>query len=163
MDTTKLRISRKLWEKLYSELGSRGKGETESGAFLLGSERSNEITDVLYYDDLEPGCLDTGGIHLTNRAFIRLSDYCYEKALSVKADIHTHPGRITSQSFIDEENPMIKVKGHIGIIVPFFALPPKCDFKKLGIHEYLGNGFQWRSFKYRDDVFLITENHDYAR
>ncbi|MEP2670493.1 MAG: hypothetical protein ABJH04_15935 [Cyclobacteriaceae bacterium] len=163
MDTVKIRITKELWGKLYSELRDRGNGETESGAFLLGNESSNEIIDVLYYDDLEPGCLDSGAIHLTNRTFIRLTNYCHENSLSVKADIHTHPGRFTSQSFIDEENPMIKVKGHIGIIVPFFALPSNCDFKKLGIHEFLGNGFRWKSYKYSDRVFVVEEDYEYAR
>lgn len=157
MDMPKLIIEMSFWDELYEQLGRRGNDETESGAFLLGKEGTPDITDVLYYDDLEPGCLDSGGVHITNRAFIRLSDYCLDKALVVKADIHTHPGRLTGQSFIDRENPMIKVKGHIGLIVPFFAWPRKCDMNLLGIHEFLGQGFKWKSYKYSDGLLVIKQ------
>jgi hypothetical protein len=42
---------------MYKELGRRGNGETESGAFLLGKAVHPAVETVLYYDDLEPGCL----------------------------------------------------------------------------------------------------------
>ena len=151
-------IKESFWNQVYIELGKRGQGETESGAFLLAKEDSNEIVDVLYYDDLEPGCLDSGAIHLTNKAFIRLADYCVEKRLTVVADIHTHPGGITMQSRIDKENPMIKIRGHIGIILPYFARKPECGLERIGLHEFLGNGFRWRSYKYSEGILTISDN-----
>lgn len=152
---TKIFCKRPFWDTLYSELGRRGNNKTESGAFLLGSENSAEITACLYYDDLEPGCLDAGYVHITSKAFIQLWDYCHEHQLHVKADIHTHPGFSTAQSSIDLENPMIKVPGHFGLIVPHFAIPPVCDLDNLGVHEFLGKGFKWKRWKYADNIFQI--------
>ena len=48
---------------MIAELGRRGNGRRESGAFLLcdraGDQRT--VTRVVYLDDLDPDCL-TGGI-----------------------------------------------------------------------------------------------------
>ncbi|MBS1682166.1 MAG: hypothetical protein JST48_10665 [Bacteroidetes bacterium] len=151
----KIILKKSLWEALYAELGKRGKGETESGAFLLSAENSMEIVEFVCYDDLEPGCLDSGGIHLTAKGFIKLWDYCFENKLEVRADIHTHPGRSTRQSYIDKDNPMIKIKGHIGIIVPHLALPPQCEMNALGIHEFMGNGFVWKEWKFGDGIIKV--------
>jgi hypothetical protein len=151
----KLILERDLWNSLYQELCRRGHGKTESGAFLLSRQESCEIIDILYYDDLEPGCLDKGYVHLTSKAFKKVWDYCSEKNLKVRADIHTHPGSVTSQSTIDKENPMIKIKGHIGLIVPDYAQRPKMDFGDLGIHEFLGNGFNWKRWGFSSGVLSI--------
>jgi hypothetical protein len=152
----KLQITQSLWNELYCQLEIRGKGQTESGAFLLGKQGQPLVEEVLYYDDLEPGCLDSGAIHITFKAFIALSDYCILKAYEVKADIHTHPWNITRQSDIDEENPMIKIKGHLALIVPYLALPERCDMNNLGIHEFQGNGFNWKSYQFKDRVVEIV-------
>lgn len=151
----KLIWKKDFWGQLYRQLRVRGKGETESGAFLLGQNGSKQVTDILYYDDLEDGCLDSGAIHLTYRAFMRLTDYCQKKQLTVKADIHTHPAGITSQSKIDRENPLIKIKGHMALIVPHYAIPAKCDMNNLGIYEFLGNGYHWKTYHFREGVIKV--------
>jgi hypothetical protein len=146
----KLVMTEAFWDELYIQLRLRGNGETESGAFLLSKEGSNEIVAALYYDELEPGSLDTGGVHLTQRAFIRLSDYCVDNGLVVRADVHTHPYGSVRQSGIDEENPMVKIKGHVALIVPHFAQPTVCDFNSLGTYEYQGNRFRWTSHHFTE-------------
>jgi proteasome lid subunit RPN8/RPN11 len=151
----KLTIKKDFWDNLYNELGRRGNGETESGAFLLSRKGACEIIDCLYYDDIEPGSLDKGYVHLTSLGFRKVWDYCREKDLMVNADIHTHPGSITNQSTIDKENPMIKIAGHIALILPNFAQRPDIDFKEIGIHEFLGNGFNWKRWDFSSGVFSI--------
>lgn len=155
--SARISMSKKVWGELYTQLRNRGMGIRESGAFLLGQDDSTEITDVLYYDSLEPNALNSGAIHITAKAFIALADYCLTHHLTVKADIHTHPGKITRQSGIDETNPMIKIKGHIALIVPSYAMPKKCNLKLLGIHEFLGDGYNWRSYQYKDGIVKIMK------
>lgn len=153
----KITLSKKVWNELYVQLRNRGMKVRESGAFLLGREDCEAVTDLLYYDDLEPHALDSGAIHITAKAFIALADYCLANQLTVKADIHTHPGRITRQSSIDEANPMIKIKGHLALIVPLYAMPRRCNLKLLGIFEFLGNGYNWRSYQYKDGIVKILK------
>ncbi len=60
-----LDISPLKWFTLLSELKKRGKRKRESGAFLLGKLNSTKITDIAYYDDLDPNALDLGYIKFT--------------------------------------------------------------------------------------------------
>ena len=90
----KLILQLRLWNNLYKELGRRGNGKTESGAFLLSNKESCEISDCLYYDDIEPGCLDKGYVHLTSFGFKKVWEYCIENDLTVRADVHTHPPQL---------------------------------------------------------------------
>jgi proteasome lid subunit RPN8/RPN11 len=153
----KLIMKQCLWDEVYNQLKARGKGETESGAFLLGPTGDAHITAVAYYDDLEAGCLDSGSVHLTFLAFMGLTDICRVKQLTVKADVHTHPSSIIRLSGVDRKNPLIKIKGHIALIVPYYALPPVCDLDMLGIHEFLGGGFNWKTHEYNDGILKIVE------
>ena len=102
-----LRLKREQWRNLIEELGRRGEGRRESGAFLLAprSEKSF-VTRIEYYDDLDPRCL-TGNIHFHGLAFSKLWDICESDGLAVAADVHTHPGASVHQSIIDVENPMV--------------------------------------------------------
>lgn len=127
-----------LWAALLAELARRGNGEHESGAFLLGVERN--ISQVVYYDDLAPGCLDAGVVVFPGAGYTPLWDHCSASGQRVVADIHTHP-RGPQQSSLDRRNPMIAKRGHLALIVPDFALRP-VPISGLGIYEYLGN-HQW--------------------
>ena len=153
--TAKISFDKKFWDEMYKQLRLRGQGVRESGAFLLGPEENNSITQALYYDDLEPESLDTGAIHITYKSFIALADYCLLNKLTVKADTHTHPGIVTQQSDIDMENPMIKIAGHMALIIPSFALPKKCNLNMLGIHEFIGGGYNWRSYHFKQGIIKI--------
>lgn len=131
-----------MWQELIVELGRRGEGRRESGAFLLAARepRSTRVTDIVYFDDLDPECL-VGAIHLHQRAFSKLWELCAARSLRVIADVHTHPGGGVGQSSIDRENPMIAMRGHVGVIVPNFAqgvIAPK----DVGVHLYLARGWQ---------------------
>jgi proteasome lid subunit RPN8/RPN11 len=139
-------VDGRLWDELIAELAERGRGERESGAFLLGQRHANgrarRILGAVYYDELDERSL-TGGISFDGAAYGRLWDACAEKGLGVVADVHTHPGPWVAQSSIDRAHPMIAQAGHIALIVPDFARRPAVA-RKVGVHEYLGDG-RWRS------------------
>lgn len=145
-----------LWRRLLSELRVRGKGRHESGAFLLGRRAGGKarIVDFVPYDDLDPNCLESGIVQFNGTYFGRLWEICRERALTVVADVHTHPGG-PSQSPSDRTNPMIAQAGHVAFIVPNFGRgSPKR--KAIGIYRYRGN-HEWDVVPpERRHVFLHT-------
>jgi proteasome lid subunit RPN8/RPN11 len=133
-----LSLKHETWRAMLAELEARGNGRRESGAFLLAKRepRSTVVSDIVYFDDLDPDCL-VGAIHLHQKAFGKLWDMCAARSLRVIADVHTHPGSGVGQSKIDREQPMVAMRGHVGIIVPNFAqgaITPS----DVGVHVYLG-------------------------
>ena len=58
----RLSCPRELWYAGLRELKSRGGGRRESGAFLLGKNYDGirRVCRFVYYDDLDPHCLDQG-------------------------------------------------------------------------------------------------------
>ena len=128
----------KLWEHILGQLYRRGERCHEAGVFLLGIEgpRRLEVTDCVFYDELEPTAYDTGVCVLSGHAFAKLWTHCRERKLTVVADVHTHPG-VAKQSDSDRTNPMIASPGHVAIIVPNYAIPP-VKSSGLGIYEYRG-------------------------
>ena len=138
----RLSCPRNLWVGGLAELRRRGAGRRESGAFLLGTraERLRRIQRFVYYDDLDPHCLDRGYVVFDGAGYGPLWDLCRKTGLEVVADVHTHPGA-PFQSGADRMHPMVAVKGHIALIVPDFA---KRVFQphELGIYEYEG-GHRW--------------------
>jgi hypothetical protein len=140
-----LQISRVLWKKLILDLRKRGQNKRESGAFLMVKSGENKIVDYLCYDDLDPGCLNTGMIVFNGIGYRELWDYCLTHGFVVAADIHTHPGQKTRQSGLDKAHPMILQKGHVALIVPRYARRNARSFKEVGAYEYLGD-YQWNSY-----------------
>jgi Malate/L-lactate dehydrogenase len=67
------------------------------------SAGARTVTAVAFYDDLDAYCL-TGGISFASSGFTELWRICRTMALTVVADIHTHPGRWVMQSEIDATN-----------------------------------------------------------
>ena len=130
---------RALWNRVLAELDIRGARRHEAGAFFLGMQRGRrrEVTDVIYYDDLDPQAYSTGVCVLHAPAFAALWAICRERKLTVVGDVHTHPGR-ASQSKSDRTNPMVARAGHVAIIVPKYAVAP-VDCGQLGIFEYQGS------------------------
>lgn len=141
----RLSVPSRLWNTGLVELGHRGKGHHESGAFMLGHTRGDRRTmcRFVYYDDLEPHCLDTGVVVFDGSGYGPLWQLCRSTGLSVVADIHTHPG-VARQSPDDRAHPMVAQPGHIAIIVPRFATLP-VRIEELGIYAYEGN-HRWRSY-----------------
>jgi hypothetical protein len=138
-----LRIRPRLWRTIVVDLGQRGHGTRESGAFLLAQPAARTtIVDWVAYDDLDPGCL-TGGISFAGEGIGRLSDHCAATGLVVAGDVHTHPGSFVAQSHIDRDNPMIAKKGHVALILPDYAQTSPLP-TEIGIHRYLG-GRHWDS------------------
>jgi len=139
----RLACSVRVWRQLLSELRRRGRGQSESGAFLLGDVTGDRrrISRVVYYDDLDPHSLDTGIVVFDGRGYGPLWTICRESELTVVADVHTHGG-VAYQSASDRCNPMIATAGHVAIIVPSFA-QDNCQFSDLGIYEYEG-AHRWR-------------------
>ncbi len=137
-----LSCPRKLWWSLLAELDRRGERRHEAGAFLLGFQRGKrrEVTDVVFYDELDPHAYASGVCILHAPAFARLWALCRERDLTVVGDVHTHPG-VAFQSESDRTNPMVARDGHVAIIVPDFAVAP-VDPRQLGVFEYRGD-HQW--------------------
>ena len=132
------------WFRLIRCLRQRGKGQGESGAFLLGKRRGSvaSVTDFIPYDDLDPHVLDTGIIRLEGESLGRLWEICSDRGIEVLADVHTHP-RGSGQSLSDQENPMIATRGHVALIVPNFARSA-FDLKGVGHYRYCGSK-KWES------------------
>lgn len=141
-----IRIPIWLWHRLIVQLRRRGRGQSESGAFLLGSQKpsSDRVTTFVCYDDLDPDSYDSGAIVFHAVGHAVLWEHCRNKSLRVLADVHTHPGRNVRQSHTDQRNPMIPLQGHTAVIIPSFADTPWWTLDAVGIYEYLGD-FQWRS------------------
>lgn len=156
MQTTNLSISKKLWRSLIKALKTRGKGISESGAFLLGSFNDKRITDFICYDDLDPLCLESGIIVFDGDGYLPLWQICKERRLQVLADIHTHPGSWTGQSGADKKHPMIAQAGHIALIIPHLATKRGELLKNVGIHEYLGDK-KWKNWETDSGKFILTK------
>lgn len=133
-----LRFKRRQWRNLIKELGGRGEGRREAGAFLLAPrDDMGRVSRIEYFDDLDPHCLK-GHIHFHGPAFSRLWDICENEGLVVAADVHTHPGSSVHQSTIDVENPMVARAGHIALIVPHLAARVVRP-RQVGVHQYTGD------------------------
>ncbi len=138
-----------LWRDGLAEFRRRGRGERESGAFLLGrlakarGRERRHVTRFAYYDDLDPHCLDTGIVVFDGVGYGPLWALCRETGLTVVADVHTHPG-MARQSDADRRHPMIAKAGHVAVIVPDFAHgDPRGE--RLGVYEYDG-AHRWRDY-----------------
>jgi hypothetical protein len=139
MKTECLQMSVFLWFRLIRQLRRRGRGERESGAFLLCRQRSRRITKFICYDDLDPTVLDSGIIVFHGAGFVPLWEFCLREQMSVVADIHTHGDEWTGQSGADQTHPMIGQKGHVSLIAPYFAQRNLLSLQGVGIYEYAGN------------------------
>jgi len=139
-----LRIQETKWQALLGELHRRTRGVHESGAFLLGyvADGSRSVEHIIYYDDLDPQAYRTGVVVMHGASFGSLWEFCRSRELSVVADIHVHP-KGAWQSIADRDNPMIAQRGHLALIVPYFAHPP-VRFETLGFFEYHGS-HRWRA------------------
>lgn len=127
------------WRDIVQHLDERGARRHEAGAFLLGTiadDGRRAVTDVVYYDELDPAAYDSGVCILHGDSFAKLWAICRERGFSVVADVHTHPGS-GGQSFSDKTNPMVARTGHIALIVPDFARWPIAR-DRMGIYEYCG-------------------------
>lgn len=139
----KLICERKVWERGVLELRRRTGGKKESGAFLLGKKTAGirKIEQFLFYDDVDPHCFDRGIVEFDGGKFGKVWEICRSLKMSVVADVHVHPGHF-AQSVSDQDNPMIPEKGHLALILPYFAAR-ECLPGKMGIYEYLGMR-KWR-------------------
>lgn len=140
----RLSFSKRLWGEGLSELRRRGRGSRESGAFVLGTTRGTKRRGLrfVFYDDLNPRCLDSGIVFFDGSGYATLWEVCRRTGLNVVADIHTHGGS-PLQSSADRSHPMVATRGHIALIVPNFA-SRIFEPRELGIYEYKGS-HQWRN------------------
>jgi proteasome lid subunit RPN8/RPN11 len=134
----------KLWETILLDLQRRGRGEVESGGFLLGVRHGDGclVREFLAYDDVDPNALQ-GAILFDGSRMDVVWDRCRQQKLEVVADVHTHPGGY-GQSSIDRANPMIPERGHIALIIPNFA---DLSYRpgEIGIYEFLGKREGWKN------------------
>lgn len=139
-----VRISSALWRFLVAGLQVRGERRRESGAFLLGtidSDKRRRIERIVFYDDLCPNAFANSYVEMTPEGYGRLWPICERTSTQVVADVHTHPGKAL-QSSSDRAHPMIVLRGHIAMIIPFYA--EEADIKSVGVFEYLGDR-RWRT------------------
>lgn len=142
MGKDKYFISLVKWFSLIRQLRIRGEGRRESGAVLLGKADSNQITEFICLDELDPHCYVHGMIQFHASGFIKLWDYCRNKQLRVIADVHTHPRQWTGLSDTDIINPFISIPGHVAIVIPSYAKNYFQLKQGIGIYLYLGN-YNW--------------------
>jgi len=144
-------IPRLIWFSLVGDLRGRGRGRRESGAFLLGRSdgRDRRVVEYICYDDLDPHALDQGIVVFHGEGFSKLWALCAKRKLQVLADIHTHPSRDVGQSWIDQENAMVPVTGHVAMIAPRFGNTSRWSLNEVGIHR-LEEGGRWKRFHVRD-------------
>ncbi|MGP8215370.1 MAG: hypothetical protein ACLQQ4_07395 [Bacteroidia bacterium] len=153
MAETKLYVKLAIWNKLIQALKIRGRGQNESGAFLLGKHESRIVTTFICYDDLYPETYKNGIIEFPAEGYEKLWKYCKQNNLRVLADIHTHPKSWTDQSESDTNNPMIAQKGHIALIAPYFAAKKHQKLNGVGIFEYKGD-HEW---------YVRTRSHNFIK
>lgn len=132
-----------VWQPGVVELGRRTLGgHRESGAFLLGTRGApSRIERFVFYDDIDPGSLETGIVLIDGRKLGALWAICRQSGLEVVADVHVHPGSFR-QSASDQANPIIAEKNHLALILPEFATGSNLP-DAIGVHRYLGNR-RWR-------------------
>lgn len=147
MASKQIHIPMLTWRHLVSELGRRGSGSRETGAFLMGKkdDESRAVVDFLCYDDLDRRALTHGIVEFHRRGFSNLWDICRDRGLQVLADVHTHPTRDVRQSHIDMVNPMLPVSGHLALILPRYGRTSKWSLSPAGIYRFVGGG-QWETF-----------------
>jgi len=154
----RLKISAEIWNSLVATLRNRGEGCRESAAFLLGHCHSlyRECIDFILLDDLDPRCLRRGAINFDGVHYHELWEICRKRMCDVIADIHTHPHR-EFISGLDRQNPAIGKRGHVSLIVPFYAMR-RTDPRAIGIYQFLG-GVDWRTVppKKRKESLILTE------
>jgi hypothetical protein len=133
------------WARLVFDLRKRGRGNRESGAFLLGLTDGTclRVRDYVCYDDVDPHAYQGGAIVFHAVGHAALSQHCKTKKMDVLADIHTHPFGDVRQSIIDQRHPMLPLAGHTAMIMPHFGRTPWWSLSGVGIYEYLGN-LRWR-------------------
>jgi proteasome lid subunit RPN8/RPN11 len=134
-----------VWWRLIGELRRRGRGERESGAFLLGYRRGSVATVRAFfcYDDADPEALDSGIVIITSIGFQRLWELCRTRALDVVGDAHTHGDASPRQSETDRVNPVMPLPGHVAMIVPSFGNTARWHLGRCAVYEYLGD-YRWR-------------------
>lgn len=151
---SRVRLRPERWQELIAELARRGRGERESGAFLLAAADGDRrcVVRCVYLDDLDPNCLN-GAISFKGAAYGKLWALCRRERLTVVADVHTHPDRGVGQSPIDRANPMIATAGHVALIVPDYSQSPVFA-RDVGVHVYRGD-HRWTSAFGRESARLL--------
>lgn len=134
-----------VWWRLLGELRRRGRGDRESGAFLLGRRRGSvtRVHTFLCYDDADPHALDSGIVIITSAGFQRVWDACRALGCDVVGDAHTHGDGSPRQSETDRVNPVMPIAGHVALIIPSFGMTPRWNLGRSAAYEYLGN-YRWR-------------------
>lgn len=155
--STTLSMTRRTWRRLIGELARRGRGNREAGAFLLArpGDPSRRVIEAAFFDNLDPHSL-RGNITFSRNGFARLTDLCRERDLAVVADVHTHPTARVSQSETDRTNPMVRIAGHVAVIVPNYGRG-RIRPTDTGVHIYEGN-HRWTSLYGPDasDTLALT-------
>ena len=127
--------------RLCSAIGAAGRKPRERLPFPPRFLRRNgrvRIVDFVPYDDLDPGCLETGIVEVRRPLLRRPVGLCARSENStVVADVHTHPSG-SGQSDSDRAHPIpYRKAGHLALILPdFAALAGMPLAAAIGIYRY---------------------------
>ena len=148
MSERRLHVPLLLWLRVHRQLRHRSGDVRESGAFLLGTRGKGDVDLVrafVCYDDLDPTCLAGGYVEFHSNGYANLWETCRRLQYEVLADVHTHPGKDSSQSETDRTHPMVSEVGYLAIILPEFAAGRIPQLARMSIYEYEGN-YSWRNW-----------------
>lgn len=154
----RLRCPRSVWVAGVRELERRTLGgQRESGAFLLGHDRGRhkEISEFVFYDDIDPNALSTGIVKFAGNKLPVLWEHCRKRGYGVVADVHVHPLGY-GQSPSDQADPVMPRAGHLAIIIPHFARR-ETEPGGIGLYEFLGRG-KWANHTAKGSKFFQLVN-----
>jgi len=133
-----------LYRELIRDLAASGRGQKESGAFLLGTQDDGvrKVTSYLMYDVIAPASSrEHDYVALTGEEMATAWSHAIGwVSRRWPTFIRIHSGCTES---LGSRHPMVSIAGHVALIVPSFATgnPMPGD---LGIHRLSRNG-QWES------------------
>jgi proteasome lid subunit RPN8/RPN11 len=151
-----IKMPRLTWMRLLSELRQRGRGQRESGAFLLGrvDDVERRVECFVCYDDLDPRALESGIVMFHASGLSALWQLCSQRGVEVLADVHTHPTSDVRQSLIDQRNPMLPLKGHVALILPRYGRASKWSLSGVGMYLFEG-GNRWQASRSESPSSLV--------
>ena len=138
-------LPRDLLERTMKVLRKRGLRKQEGLVLWAGAASLNAEEAYLSCCIIPKRGYWGGGVRLTSRFLLKLSDELQKRDLLLLAQVHSHPGNF-GHSYGDECKATNYRIGFVSIVVPWFALKETNDFSKCYVYEYEGN-WKWRLLK----------------
>jgi hypothetical protein len=124
-----LAVARSVIVDTFMALRACGRGTAECVALWTGPIDVDELADTV----IQPRHHATSvGYELEDEWITAMFVRLRSEQRTVRAQIHTHPGRNVGHSLIDEAFPLIRTAGFVSIVVPRFATGP-IDLRGAGV------------------------------